>query len=351
VVQDVIRTVRRCTPCREHAPSQADLPRLNHEKATAPFQRIHIDLGQELGVHWLVAVDEYSGYMDIRKLGKHSTGDLIIEALRETFNAMDTPVVVKSDGGPQLPGVARIVMDYLEHWGITYDPSSPRMPETNGMAEAAVKAAKRIIRGAEGKAGPIQEGLEAHRNTPRRGGRSPSEMAWGRQRRERLPVHPTAVQAREEVPVEEHLAREQATLKDEHARYDAHTRDLPPLRLGDTVVVQDKPTNRWRHYGTIIGGPDSSRDYSIRMETGGVWRRNRKLIRPTDIDDDDHASLDLSATEDDLGPPVLARRNNHHPAEPLHQQTPRRSSRGRVPRATDEEFVQLPSDGRRKIQC
>ena len=350
VAQDVTRTVRNCTPCREYAPSQANLPRLNQETATAPFQRIQIDLCQELGAQWFVAVDEYSGYIDIRRLGKHSTADLIIDAMRETFNAMDTPAVVKTDGGPQLPGVAHSVTKFLEYWGIAHDSSSPCLPETNGMAEAAVKAAKKIIRGAEGDPDRIREGVEAHRNTPRRGGRSPSEMTCGRQRRERLPVHPSATRARGETPLDEHIAREQTALDREHTRYDEHTRDLPPLHPGDTVVVQDKSTKRWRHYGTVVGGPDSRREYSIRMGTGGVWRRNRRLIRPT-YTDDDRAPPDTSAAEDDLGPPPLARRNNHSPEELVHQQTPRRSSRGRIPRRAGGEFVRPHDDGRKKLEC
>ena len=347
---DVTRTVRKCTPCLEHAPSQANLPRLGQDVATAPFQRIHVDLAMELGVHWLVAVDEYSGYLDVRKLGTRSTADLVIKATREVFNAMGIPAVFKSDGGPQLPGMAYAVQKFLTHWGVTFDTSSPRLPETNGMAEAAVKAAKRIIRGAEGDADRILEGIEAHRNTPRRGGRSPSEMAFGRQRRERLPVHPKAIQARSEVPQQELIDREQTARAAEHSRYDSHARDLPPLQAGDTVVVQDKPSNRWIHHGTVVGGPTSRREYSIAMETGGTWRRNRKLIRPTLKDSEEEEDLDApddSGSESDCGPPVLARRNNHRP-DPT--SAPRRSSRPHKPKAVDKDFLRLPGDGRRSIQ-
>jgi hypothetical protein len=235
------------------------------------------------------------------------------------------------------------------HWGVTFDTSSPRLPETNGMAEAAVKAAKRIIRGANGDADRILEGIEAHRNTPRRGGRSPSEMVCGRQRRERLPVHPKAIQARMEVPQQELIDREQTTLAAEHARYDRHTRDLPPLQAGDPVVVQDKPSNKWRHHGTIVGGPTSRREYSIRMETGGTWRRNRKLIRPTFPESDEEEDLgapDESGSDSDSGPPVLARRNNHQPET---APAPRRSLRQHKPKAADNDYVRPPGDGRRKI--
>ena len=81
-----------------------------------------------------------------------------------------------------------------------------------------------------------------------------------------------------------------------------------------------------------------------------MCRRNRRLIRPT-YTDDDRTPPDTSASEDDLGPPPLARRNNHSPEELVHQQTPRRSSRGRIPRRADGEFVRPHDDGRKKLEC
>ena len=61
--------------------------------------------------------------------------------------------------------------------------------------------------------------------------------------------------------------------------YDKHARDLPPVSVGQAVFYQHSVGKRWRK-GQVLSR-EGERNYIIRDETGGTYRRNRVLIRPT----------------------------------------------------------------------
>ena len=74
-------------------------------------------------------------------------------------------------------------------WG----PSSAHYPQSNGHAEAAVKAAKNLVI-KEAAAGDLntdvfRQALLEFRNTPRAVGKSPAEMLFGHQLRSIVPAH------------------------------------------------------------------------------------------------------------------------------------------------------------------
>ena len=77
----------------------------------------------------------------------HSTGETsakdLISSLRTAFAATGAPSTLRTDGGPQF--VARRTRDFLRRWGVTHQVSTPHFPQSNGHAEAAVKAVKRLV--------------------------------------------------------------------------------------------------------------------------------------------------------------------------------------------------------------
>lgn len=79
-------------------------------------------------------------------------------------------------------------------WGITIRDSSAHYPQSNGRAEAAVKAAKRMLRGNVGTDGQLNtrkvtQALLQYLNTPLRDrDMSPAQLAAGRQLRNGVPA-------------------------------------------------------------------------------------------------------------------------------------------------------------------
>ncbi|EFX71015.1 hypothetical protein DAPPUDRAFT_112167 [Daphnia pulex] len=60
--------------------------------------------------------------------------------------------------------------------------------------------------------------------------------------------------------------------------YDQHARRLRPLRVGDSVRVQDADSKRWDKQGIIVSVGESC-DYRIKMQSGRIYWRNRKFLR------------------------------------------------------------------------
>lgn len=80
------------------------------------------------------------------------------------FARFDIPEIIYSDNGPQFR--SREFQEFMKKWDIVHQTSSPYYPQSNGMAEIAVKIAKKIVVKAQGNEEEISQSLLAHRNTP-----------------------------------------------------------------------------------------------------------------------------------------------------------------------------------------
>ena len=280
--EDIERMVRGCKMCAEALPSQGRETLKPHIEPDRVFQHISMDLFSYGGREFMVIADVKSGWPTTFNMGRSVTAQAVIDVLRGFFCDTAVPTILYSDNGPQLD--SNLFYRFMAQWGIQHLTSSPRYPQSNGHAEASVKAMKAlVIKCWNQQTQSVDRDKWAHgllqwRNTPRSAGLSPAQMVFGHPSRDALPVHKRAFApewqraARE---VDERAAHQKARLE---GTYNRTARDLPPLPLGTPVAVQDSATKKWTRYGNIIEvGPH--RDYFIRLTSGRVWRRNRRLIR------------------------------------------------------------------------
>ncbi len=91
------------------------------------------------------------------------------------------PVKFWTDNGPQFASAE--FKSFLANWGIPHGTSSPHYPQSNGLAEAAVKSMKKLIAGAwrcgSFDRDEFSKALLLFRNTPLSGGKSPAEVVFG----------------------------------------------------------------------------------------------------------------------------------------------------------------------------
>jgi len=73
----------------------------------------------------------------------------------------------------------------MESWGEVHKTSSPRYPESNGMAERSVKTVKDLFR----KESSFEGVLLAYRATPLAPEYSPAQLMFGRRIRSKLGLH------------------------------------------------------------------------------------------------------------------------------------------------------------------
>ena len=155
----------------------------------------------------------------------------IITHLEQWFNDYGWPTHIRTDGGPQFRSEFK---EFCTAHGIQHELSSPYNPESNGLAEAAVKSLKGIVLRCTERGENIHQAIAAWRNTARQDGSSPAQLFFGRRQRLGLPL---LAQHLEETHLRDPDGRNKEATRTHH-RADEEATDLPDLRLNDRVWIQ-----------------------------------------------------------------------------------------------------------------
>ncbi|UYV82874.1 K02A2.6-like, partial [Cordylochernes scorpioides] len=194
------------------------------------------------------------------------TANVVVRSCKSIFARHGIPETVVSDNGTQFGNFAR-------QYGFTHVTSSPRFPQSNGMAEAGVKIAKLILK----KNQDPSLGLLEYRPTPLENGYSPAELLMGRKLRTTLPIAPENLNPRL-VDSQTLKRKEGRRRKDMKSRYDRRcgATDMEELSEGDTVWITDM-----RIWGIVKQKASTPRSYMVDTPVGTL-RRNRFHLRKGD---------------------------------------------------------------------
>ena len=290
--RDIHEARNKCRTCDMTAPSQPSMPPVTPENPEYPFQHICSDYFDLAGKSYCVIVDRFSGWFNISP-GKGGAVELI-PIFTKLFQDMGVPESLTTDGG--VAYMSHSFQDLLKQYQVRHRVSSVGFPHGNTRSEVAVKTAKRLLRTNIDNRGnldtvAVSRALLQHRNTPDRDiGRSPAELLYGRKLRDFLPNVPdkykwpsTNLLRREWSDIatwrEKALARRCSKV---HERLSEHTRDLPSLSIGDTVLVQNQLGNsprRWERRGVVVETLPH-RQYKVMMDgSRRITLRNRKFLR------------------------------------------------------------------------
>ena len=139
-------------------------------------------------MRYLVVVDRFSGFPFAFRL-HHTTTKDVTDILIFWFDAiLGWPMVIRSDGGPQFR--SEEFEKFCASMHIKQELSSSYNPQSNGLAEAAVKQTKHLLAKCLYTGEDFNAALLEYRNTPRADGYSPAQMFFGRRQRTRLPTLP-----------------------------------------------------------------------------------------------------------------------------------------------------------------
>ena len=207
----------------------------------------------------------------------------MIAKVKAHFARYGVPDTVVSDNGP--PFKSDAFAHFAQKWGFEHTPSSPYHSRSNGKAEYAVKAAKRMLKKAKRSGEDQYLALLNIRNTPTQGvDSSPAQRFLGRRTKTTLPTSAELLEFRNAVtrPEAEQLLKLQ---KRQAKYYNQNTKDLPPLETGDTVRM--KPfrlgSDTWEK-ATVTERLDD-RSYQVMTNDGAQYRRNhvhlRKSLEPS----------------------------------------------------------------------
>ena len=301
ITSDIQAARSRCTTCDINAPSHAKLPPAAPFIPTAPFQAVASDYLKLEGKNYLLTVDRFSNWPDVRETPAHSPNagaNGLTKACRKLFATCGVPEQLSSDGGPEY--ISKDFQDFLKTWGVQHRLSSAYHPQSNGHAEVTVKAMKRLLRNNVDHNGKLNTDAVTRamlqlRNTPESdSGLSPAQILLGRTLRDSLPLKPPIPRGQTVFNPESGVSHvwKDVWLAKEHAlksrlakqveKLEAGTHALEPLRVGDTVRVQNQTgshPNKWDKTGVImqIGEHDQ---YIIRIDgSRRLTLRNRRFLR------------------------------------------------------------------------
>ena len=167
--------ITNCAECQTYGRKNMSEPLQPHQIPTRLWQKVGTDLFTHEGTNYLVIVDYCIGYPELLKMNTTSSNAMIV--------AMKSDVVM-SDNGPQYS--AKEFADFANDWDFKHTTFSPHYPQSNGMAESAIKAMKNIVK----KSKDIYKALLSYRTTPLQHGYSPVPIMMGRNLKGTLPIHP-----------------------------------------------------------------------------------------------------------------------------------------------------------------
>ena len=220
-----------------------------------------IDLFDAQVKKWLAVVCRFSGYAWLAHLKKTTTVS-VIESLENLFFEYGYPSSVRTDGGPQFQSE---FAEYCKAKNINHELASPSNPESNGLAEAAVKNLKSLVIRCDEANEDLRQAIAAWRNMVRTDGSSPAQMFFNRTQKQSLPIlNPNAKPFDPAA-----LIKRRDKLHDQRIKLrDQHSMIIEDLAPGQEVLTQDYLSGLWKESAVVLSKRDDGRSYWVRDNQG-----------------------------------------------------------------------------------
>lgn len=140
---DIERFVRECEPCQLLMKDNADKEYGKWAVTTYPFERIHLDFFYFQGNTFLILVDAFSRWMDVKRMTR-TNAEKLIQTLMEVFVLFGYPRELVTDNGP--PFGSFEFQKFCDSHHIKKTLTPPYHPASNGLAERAVQTTKSVLR-------------------------------------------------------------------------------------------------------------------------------------------------------------------------------------------------------------
>jgi len=337
IMQDIEAEVAHCKSCNAMKPRQTKEPLLPREAPDLPFQTVAADIFTWNGYNYLVTVDAYSGWFDINKL-PNTTSRSVIDKLKRHFSTHGIPATLLTDNAMQFK--SHEFAQFASEWQFSHVTSSPNYPQSNGLAERAVRSAKHLLEKCRRDQTDFFLALLHARNVPRGTLGSSAQRLLSRRTRTNLPISSKLLLPTTITNVKEKLSAQHSKLKQ---HYDKGSKTLMPLSPDQTVRIET--SQGFDRVGRILRPADRPRSYIIESE-GRIIERNRRHLRPapepfTQPDND----------EDSASTPILPRNTASalpsatltSCSSPGQRETPRSSPVSEAPSLRRSERVSKPN--------
>lgn len=295
LMKEIENLVNACTQCQGFSRSNIKQYMYNRPIPELPWQEVSIDFMLVNNKNFMVLVDSFSKFVQVRYLHSKSAVS-VVSNLKEIFGTHGLPQSLLSDNGP--PFDSHIFTQFLKDYDITHITSSPFYPQSNGLVERTIATVKSILTKSPDDYHML---ILEHNNSPKYDTMSPAKCLMGRTLRSVLPVSTTQLLPDYDIkPVQRALIQHQTRQAN---YYNQHKTNLVPLQINQPVYVQlDK--HKWVP-ATVINTCNTPNSYVIKTEDNRIFRRNRFHLKPR--------KLPIQPT------PVNVNNNNNNLNMPLNQ--------------------------------
>ena len=128
VSQHIVQSIQDCPECAKNYLPRRE-PLIVSELPDYPWQVIGTDLFELGGVNYLLVVDYFSRYPEVRQM-RSTTSTSVIHALKAIFSTHGIQETVRSDNGPQFSSLE--FQKFAKLYEFKHVTSSPRYPQSNG---------------------------------------------------------------------------------------------------------------------------------------------------------------------------------------------------------------------------
>ena len=285
---DIQQLIEKCMICQEYGKSQP-LTGTTQELPPFPWHTLATDLFYWKRMDFLIVADVFSKYILVRKLPNSTSAAVCIE-LSMTVTELGLPHIIRSDNSSCCN--SKEFQQFLQHYSITHQTSSPNHPRSNGFVERMVGVAKKLMDKAGKEEKPWISGLFDYRVTPQSGSfASPLQL-----------IHSTFQGKRTYLNCPVHLVHQtcQELIKRQGNKPERKYQELLP---GTQVWVQQKQNATWEP--AIVVNQYAPDSYWIMQENSAeqpkVYSQTRSMlkIRSTPTDGEQKAQMREWSTETD----------------------------------------------------
>lgn len=272
MLNDIEQNIINCKTCEIYRSGNRKNKLIYHEIPNLPFEKVATDVLSHGNTDYLVLIDYYSKWIELRKL-KNKTAIHISKKLKEIFSRFGIPRVLVADN---MPFNSHQFQSFAKLWNFQIVTSSPEYAQSNGLAEKAVHIAKQMLRKCLRDQNEIEIALLEYRCTPVGNlGVAPSELLMSRLLRTKLPTADINLR-----PRVQDIKNKQIKIQEGYkAWYDkkANRKEIELIK-GQTVMVKKK--YGWAP-GIVVKKAETPRSYIIKQENGRIIRRNLYHLRPS----------------------------------------------------------------------
>lgn len=238
---EIREIVSACEVCEKFRRNQQKEELVQEEAPGYPFHIVSMDLFEYAGRDFISIIDAYSGYLLVEHLNGKTSGHIIAK-LKNNFNKVGYPTVIKCDNSPF--GSAEFEKFSNDH-NVVMKFSSPRYPQSNGLAEKGVAIAKNILKRCyeAHETQHYQYRILEYNTTPVASMQlAPSQLFFGRLVKTRLPISNALLRRNS---VGEEIVQKKIIEKRAKQKYyfDRNARALPVLSIGDIVIFKKMARN------------------------------------------------------------------------------------------------------------